>query len=174
MEPTRTLLIGPAGWVRFEQTAVLLRVQTRDGRLRVCEVYAGSDEGLTARGLRETPLGWVEAVVNRPDVREVIEAGMGKPPPELRPGASFESVKFENPGRSRVGRLRRPIPKSKPYGDDFYGEVATLYYALAEGGRRPAAEIAEVYSVPASTVHGWIREARRRGFLPPARQGTRG
>ena len=31
--------------------------------------------------------------------------------------------------------------------------------------------LAEEANVPVRTVHGWIREARRRGFLPPGKQG---
>jgi hypothetical protein len=170
----RTLLFGNAGWVKFYETGVLLRVQEREGRLRVCEVYAGSEEGLTARGLRETPLGWVEAAVNRPEGREILEAGMEGPEPELRPGAPFKTVGPEQMRRRPRVYLGLTIPKARPYDSHFYSRVGWLYRELAERGRRPAAEIAEANGVPVSTVHGWIREARRRGFLPPARQGTRG
>jgi transposase len=37
------------------------------------------------------------------------------------------------------------------------------------GRLAPAQTIAEANGVPVTTVHRWIREARRRGSLPPAR-----
>jgi hypothetical protein len=60
--------------------------------------------------------------------------------------------------------------------DEFYERVAELYNAiLMEGKHKPAAMIAAANDVEANRVSGWIREARRRGFLPPAKaQGKAG
>ncbi|MEU4235110.1 hypothetical protein AB0F17_63490 [Nonomuraea sp. NPDC026600] len=67
--------------------------------------------------------------------------------------------------------LRRP-DGSDP--DTFYQEVAQAYRSAAMESQRPAAVLAEEAGVPVTTVHRWIREARRRGSLPPGRKGTAG
>ena len=66
------------------------------------------------------------------------------------------------------------IPKGRSYGDDFYRDVAKKYSAAARAYRRPAKQIAEANGVPVATVHRWVKEARRRGFLGVARPGKAG
>jgi hypothetical protein len=61
-----------------------------------------------------------------------------------------------------------------PKGDDFYRFVGEVYGKAATVSTRPAAELAKAWEVPVTTVHRWIREARRRGHLPPAEPGRRG
>ena len=67
-----------------------------------------------------------------------------------------------------------PVPTGRSYGDDFYRLVAVAYSALAQKMKNPVLTIAEHNDVPLSTVQRWVREARRRGFLGPARPGKRG
>lgn len=69
---------------------------------------------------------------------------------------------------------RLAVPKGRNYGDDFYKQVASIYARLASKVRNPVATIAEANGVPLSTVQRWVREARRRGFLPGALPGKRG
>jgi hypothetical protein len=71
-------------------------------------------------------------------------------------------------------RLTRPTPDIEP--DEFYKQVAAAYREYALQSRSPAKQIAaEAGSdVPVTTAHRWIREARRRGFLPPIRKGAVG
>lgn len=68
------------------------------------------------------------------------------------------------------------IPARQPYGDDFYREFAQLYSELATVVRNPATVIHEanpnIQNI--SSIHRWVRETRRRGFLGPARHGVRG
>ena len=64
------------------------------------------------------------------------------------------------------GKRRRP--------DAFYRAVADAYRVRASASRSPAAEIAEGLGVPVTTVHRWVKEARRRGFLHPGRSGKAG
>jgi hypothetical protein len=52
--------------------------------------------------------------------------------------------------------------------------VASVYSALAASSNRPAVELAESNDVPLTTAHRWMKEARRRGFLPPGQKGRRG
>lgn len=76
----------------------------------------------------------------------------------------------------RTERLPRPR-LTRPAGADpeeFYPLVARAYLEYATQTRAPAKEIAAEAGVPITTVHRWIREARRRGFLPPARKGKAG
>ncbi len=49
--------------------------------------------------------------------------------------------------------------------------VAQHYRAWAAVVPSPVAAIAAEWKVKPPTVHGWIREARLRGYLPPARRG---
>lgn len=67
--------------------------------------------------------------------------------------------------------LRRWKGESAP---DFYERVARTYGRYMRVSRSPAAEIAKASGVPVRTVHGWIREARKIGALPPGRQGAAG
>jgi hypothetical protein len=75
----------------------------------------------------------------------------------------------------RHGEARAPL--GRPDGMDpevFYARVARAYGEYAEQTHAPARAMAEEADVPVGTVHRWIREARRRGFLPPARKGRVG
>jgi hypothetical protein len=52
--------------------------------------------------------------------------------------------------------------------------VAQHYKTWARGVPHPAAAMAAEYGVKVPTIHAWIREARLRGYLPPAQRGKRG
>jgi hypothetical protein len=69
-----------------------------------------------------------------------------------------------------------PEPGTRRYRDDFYRRVADLYSWCVVAGMAPTPALAKANGdVPASTVHAWIKEARRRGVLAPARkQGSTG
>ena len=56
----------------------------------------------------------------------------------------------------------------------FYQRVAAVYRQRVAESNRPAVEMANANGVPVSTVHRWVKEARRRGFLPPGQKGRRG
>lgn len=66
------------------------------------------------------------------------------------------------------------IPERRPFGDAFYRSVAEVYRRAAALHRGPAAVLAEANGVPVSSVHSWVKEARRRGFLPPGIRGRAG
>jgi hypothetical protein len=67
--------------------------------------------------------------------------------------------------------LRRPDGEDP---EEFYRLVSRAYAEYAAETKAPAREMAEEAGVPVTTVHRWVREARRRGFLPPARKGRAG
>lgn len=61
---------------------------------------------------------------------------------------------------------------SRPTGRDpesHYRHVAQVFVEATEAGRSPAETIARAAGIPLATARGWIREARRYGFLTPGR-----
>jgi hypothetical protein len=75
----------------------------------------------------------------------------------------------ERPSSEDRFRLRRPAGRN--LGDGFYREVARAYTAAVAAGLNPRKALAEDAATPADTVARWTAEARRRGYLPPARVG---
>ena len=68
---------------------------------------------------------------------------------------------------------RRPGRAGHP--DEHYQRVAERYVALrARGVTNPTKTIADERHQARSTVAGWVHEARKRGYLPPARPGRAG
>lgn len=55
--------------------------------------------------------------------------------------------------------------------EDFSRLVAQHYLTWARSVPHPAAAMAADAGAKVPTVHSWIREARLRGFLPPAKRG---
>ena len=58
--------------------------------------------------------------------------------------------------------------------DAFYRQVAEAYRDVVQDTSQVAKVLAKEADVPVGTVYRWILEARRRGFLPSARQGRAG
>jgi hypothetical protein len=84
-------------------------------------------------------------------------------------------------GKSPVscpGPERKPRkPLTRPDGrnpDAFYRQVAEAYRDVVQDTSQVAKVLAKEADVPVGTVYRWILEARRRGFLPSARQGRAG
>jgi hypothetical protein len=70
-------------------------------------------------------------------------------------------------------QTRRPGRRGHP--DSFYKEIAETYdRLLSEGVKNPTQQIATTRFVSRSTAAGWINQARRRGYLPPAKRGRPG
>lgn len=66
-------------------------------------------------------------------------------------------------------------PGRKGYPDDFYKKVASRYEELrSQGKTNPTTLIAREESVSRDAVSGWVRIARKRGYLPPALRGRAG
>jgi hypothetical protein len=175
-----TLATGNSGWLGFanqdEPDWVYVRVQENEhGRLVITELHL-TRERMDSAALRELPLGRIETLANSMPIAEDIRAKLHLPP---RPGV--EPLSPESRARWESRKIISPTPHlphlavpkgTKP--DRFYKEAADLYAELARYSRRPAADLAERSGVAAATVHGWVAEARRRGYLPPAERGRRG
>jgi hypothetical protein len=114
------------------------------------------DEPDRVRGRAQAPQTWPEGHV---------VTGIPRPPMHLEGGERLRRA----PADATVS-----VPARAPYDDAFYRRVAKAYSDLQRDahGRglrpRPAQDIAEANDVPLTTVHRWIREARRRGCLAPA------
>jgi hypothetical protein len=96
----------------------------------------------------------------------------------VMPGEKWLEAKADDLPIGVIGQMtRKPIaritvPKSRPYPRLFYEKVAKTYTNLAAyGSRRPAVENAEASDVPTSTVHRWVKEARRIGLMPEGQRG---
>ena len=77
-------------------------------------------------------------------------------------------------------RLRKPRnastrPGRRGHPDSHYLAVAERYkQVLANGIKSPTSTIAKEWPASRDTVAGWVRGARARGYLPPARPGRAG
>ena len=139
-----------------------LRVECRDGRLVVTELHLA--DGIDAESLRRIPIGTIDTAINYSPT--ITDAFMGA-----------SAVQWEDTSHSlQRPRMRlKDVPAAGARGDGFYRSVGELYrWCIGNGVRNPARAIADANAVPVTTVHGWIRDARRRNFLPPARRGKVG
>jgi hypothetical protein len=158
-------------------------------RSEIVELYIRGRR-LTTDRLRSIPLGHIEAVATTdPSVTPSIEDG--HPPLPMSQAANGivnranqllmneahrKAEEFDRKARESRAPLTRP-DGSNP--DAFYERVAEAYRDVVRTTSRVAKVLAEEAStedakVPVGTVHRWIMEARRRGKLPPARQGRAG
>jgi hypothetical protein len=169
--PTRPKLsFEGGGWVGYTQpgkrygTRIHLSHKPGPGRWVVDEVRF-VDFRVTARDLRDFPLGKIEAWVNHLAQQGLVDPIEGK---------VSGAVQF--PSTGVAGWIPGPpeAPTKGPKPDEFYRQFGEIYGKAAGASTQPAKDLAEAWEVPVTTVHRWIREARRRGHLPPAEQGRRG
>lgn len=139
---------------------------------------------LTTDKLRSIPLGHIETLANtNPDFRPHVEGTEQHPI-----GEAFEQV-VQQANRVMINEAHRKAneadrearepraPLTRPDGKDpdaFYQRVAEAYRDVAQTTPKVAKVLAEEAHVPPGTVHRWVLEARRRGFLSTARQGRAG
>jgi hypothetical protein len=165
--------------------AVYVRVaRAEGGRL----VLAGLriDGTPSAELLRAIPVGRIEAaanaqlaVVDDEVVAAVAHRRHGTQPPAADTGWETtdpaRAVRRPRPrSRGTVSAAPRVVPAGRGRPDRFYRDIADAYLDLAQRSTRPASELAEAHGVPVTTAHRWVKEARRRGFLPPGRPGKAG
>ena len=124
--------------------------EARDGRLNLDGLRI--DGSVSASQLRSIPVGRIEAAAN---AQFHGSAGKGATAPARIPA-----------------RLRASTAQG--YQDNFYEVVGKAYQALARSSSKPVADLAEANEVPVTTAQRWVREARRRGKLPPGRPGKAG
>jgi hypothetical protein len=194
--PGEGLVVAPqshSGWARYfyDQTGRGPILRLRLGldpdsaadkpAMTVREVWVDiKNARVGARMMRDLPLGRIEAAINQPLVYEALSQYVSIPtaasirfPDELpEPGSDpGDPPWWVTPPRSkrRAPRLKLRIPEGpgkKP--DEFYRQVADRFTYLGTVSTRPASELAAANEVNVSTIHGWVKEARRRGLMPAA------
>ncbi|MEU7807893.1 hypothetical protein AB0B18_15715 [Micromonospora chalcea] len=141
---------------------------------------------LTASALRALPIGRIEAAINKADLpadlfsdeRRDDGFGVQFAPVDAELAAYLDETEHRWMSWSRsqpTTPAREPL--SRPDGTDpdaFSRRVAQAYAVAVESTSAPAKALADEAQVPVTTVHRWIREARQRGHLPPARRGRAG
>ena len=178
-------------WYEWRQVpplagTVLVRVEaTPGGRLVLRGLRIDGEP--TAGLLRGIPVGRIEAAANAQlmSVQDAIvpRPGDGKLPkhPHWRGPSAALPERPSLPGweatdpdhAAQRTRHHRPLAKrGRP--DEFYRDLAHAYLNLAQSSARPVAELASTHQVPQTTAHRWVKEARRRGYLPPGRPGKAG
>ncbi len=146
-------------------------------------VIMGRD--LSSDAIRNIPVGRLETLANtnpdfKPHIPGVDEDGVMHQAVravqidanrQLMTKALDKASREEEQEREPRKPLERP-DRSNP--DAFYRQVADAYRDVVKDTSKPAVVLAKEANVPTGTVHRWILEARRRGFLPTARQGRVG
>jgi hypothetical protein len=136
---------------------------------------AVSGRRLTTDRLRSIPVAHIETLANtNPDFSPHINGEPENQMSQLYIAFSQQA----NPQLIAKAHRRKPRkPLRRPDGsnpDAFYRKVAEAYRDALLDTSKVAVVLAKEADVPVGTVHRWILEARRRGFLPPARQGRAG
>lgn len=184
------------GWVLYDSSdlpaSVSIRFAEVRQRLVPVEVRINHDEGVTVGLLRKVPLGRLEALANSSGIADTIRQALStqRQVDDATHSHTAEKVRVTGVGKvsargtaHSTGSARAwiwpkdarvDVPTVRPYPDSFYQAVAMAYDGLLESGRPPAPTIAEANKVPVTTVHRWVRETRKRGFLPPATPGKAG
>lgn len=164
-------------WYEWRQQPTLpstvhVRVEAHDdGRLGLAELRVIGQ--LSSDLLRAIPVGRIEATANAQ--LTVVDAAVVPAPTRRRRNAPLRHPRPPTP--NDTGWEQPPsdapgAPRGRP--DRFYADIAAEYQDLTSSSRRPAADLADRHSVPVSTTHRWIKEARRRGLLAPGRPGKAG
>jgi hypothetical protein len=167
------------GWMladneRGDRVSVRFQLSER-GRLEPAELRLDGPV-LDSNTLRRLPLTVMETFANtvwRDEIRDMLD----KAPAGDLHDRSVMPPQMGEPGSIRRSILRKTARLKIPDGtkpDSFYQQVAKIYSHLARGSNRPAVELAEANGVPVTTTHRWVKEARRRGYLPPGQKGRRG
>lgn len=153
-----------------------LGFKERAGRLVVVELDVKA-ERVTGRLLAQIPLGRIEEIVNQPELAAQLMSRFDVTGPSILDLAVEDGV-AERLAQLDIASAPTPeplrIPAGRSYPDEFYSQVASTYAWHAATSSRPAAVIAERAGVGVSTVHRWVKEARRRGLMAPSSRNRNG
>lgn len=173
------------GWVQWNRSApgttegltvyAKLFAPRETDRSEIVELYIRG-RNLTTDKLRSIPLGHIEAMATTdPNVEPHVDGEASLPMSQ-----AADEV-WNRASQLLLNRAYRKVqphePLTRPDGrdpDGFYQQVAEAYRDVVQTTPKVAKALAEEANVPVGTVHRWIMEARRRGFLPSARQGRAG
>jgi hypothetical protein len=162
------------GWHHFGvgDVGVHVRFGLDGEQIVMTEIYVNAERGVSPTELRNVPWGRFEAIGRALGAitRREIEASAGSKEPTL---AQLRAGK----DAAATARPARRKPLGRPDGsnpDDFYARVAERYRELVKETRAPAPILARESQTTVAAAHRWIREARRRGFLPAGQKGKSG
>ncbi|MER5647312.1 hypothetical protein [Streptosporangium sp. NPDC002524] len=130
---------------------------------------------VTARLLRTLPVARMESAANQ-RAAHLGEADTATYPlvsldVRIPTGMEAWARRPIAPGPDQGMPLKLSIPTDRKKPNSFYEQVAERFQWLASRGPRPASVLAEANEVPVTTVHRWVKEARRRGLLPSGQRG---
>ncbi|MFB7474584.1 hypothetical protein [Kitasatospora sp. NPDC056184] len=184
MEEPEVLLFGGSGWVRIawpdRSYRALVKTEEREGRRVITELVVRSMDRIDSAALKSLPIGWIEGMVNANadaigrQTDAATDDRLGSVLTELWAVIAEMTAK---PAQDFMGSAAPRAPLQRPDGhhpDLFYRDVAQAYMDVLRTTSAIAPVLAEEAGVPVATVRRWIQEARRRGFLPPARKGRAG
>jgi hypothetical protein len=185
-----TISLSSDGWVTLpgpEGAGLHVRPRESEGRMVITGLYLHAPE-VTPEIFRAVSISRLEAQLNAgprvepgqpvagltwPVIADFTRSVRDDSEPslaELRDRAR-QQTREARPKEPDRPRLTRPDGASP---EEFYPRVAAAYSQYVSRTRAPAKEMAAEAGVPITTAHRWIREARRRGFLTPARKGKAG
>lgn len=184
--------VAPDGWVTVAGpagTRVHMRLERDEAGEFVVTNVLVHGERITSEVLRGVQPARAEALARLGDAAKTVADGGGTIVPVTAPLmlADFLSVarpddevtlaalRAREPASDSPGPVRARL--GRPDGSDpdvFYRAVAAAYREYATQTKAAAARIADEASVPVTTAHRWVREARRRGFLPAGQRGKTG
>ncbi len=179
--PAGVLAARPLVFLGFAMTTDASAIVIRDVQLSTTR------QSIDSKDLRDVPLGRVTAAVNRP--RDLLGLATWLPIMNSH-RTSFPEELFvrdeqdrewpwwmygpDRPKGPRAPRLKLHVPDGHKKPDSFYEQVADRFAYLAGMSARPARDLAEANDVPVTTVHGWVKEARRRKLLASGERARRG
>ena len=179
-EQREQLTIESDGWIAWTLPSfheVDIKVSLEGGRYVVTGLRISADPGrsIAAADLRAVPLGRFEQIVNGPEVRRLLEAtGERRRVPVLlavTPDLEDDAAEVTSEVLADVLHVEVPAGRGRP--DSFYVAVAEAFAKASQIVRAPAKRMAEANDVPVTTVHAWLKEAKRRGVMAPDRRGLR-
>lgn len=169
------------------------------GRWRITQLYLDGERPITGEEMRRLPIAQIEAAVTDPYLSNAMEVRERQPSVPLNvlashfdytPGSRANNwvadayrSQFPNSGIKSV-EVRKPEPRRPmevpplraPEGgrltDEFLRDVHRAYTAAVARGEWPGPALAEQTGVSVHAVRKWIYTARRRGIMPPGRQGV--
>jgi hypothetical protein len=145
---------GVTGHVDFAAAPSPVLVPLSDVRLVIVGVKleASPDAPIDTDVWRRVPLGRLVQLAHLPENHRVI--------------VNTGDIKVEMAPRRASYRVKPPAERRYP--DGFYDKVAAAYHRAIDEEVAPAQTIADISGYPPTTVHRWVREARRRGLLMSA------
>lgn len=143
-------------------TGQIVQLKLRDpyeASLTVVAATFYSDDGLSTQLIRGFPIGAIQAAYReRRQGRDTV----------LKRWAAADA-----PTPDELEALATEPIRRKQRDDKFYALVAIQYTKLGETTDQPTKTLAELNGTTVASSQRWLWEARKRGFLPPGRQGRR-